>query len=114
MPEREVMFARARAMRKEATDAERVMWRMLRSRQFTGLKFRRQLPIGAYIADFACLNPRVIIECDGGQHVENAYDDERDAWLKAQGFRVFRFWNNHVLRETDGVAHVLLIELGLM
>ncbi len=64
------MLARARAMRKESTDAERLMWRMLRSRQFAGLKFRRQLPIGAYIADFACLNPRVIIECDVGQHVE--------------------------------------------
>ncbi len=108
------MLARARAMRKEPTDAEKVMWRMLRSRQFAGLKFRRQLTIGAHIADFACLNPRVIIECDGGQHVDSVYDDNRDAWLKAQGFRVFRFWNDHVLRETDGVAHVLLTELGLL
>ncbi len=113
MPERPIMLARARAMRKESTDAERLMWRMLRSRQLEGLKFRRQLPIGPYIADFACLNPRVIVECDGGQHVDNAYDAERDAWLKAQGFRVFRFWNDHVLRETDGVAHLLLTELGL-
>ena len=88
------------------------MWRMLRSRQFDGLKFRRQVPIGDYIVDFVCLNPRVIVECDGGQHADSRYDDVRDAWLKAQSFRVLRFWNTDILQEPDGVAEVLLAALG--
>ena len=111
MPDRQVMLSRAREMRREPTEAERVMWRLLRDRQFRGLKFRRQLPIGRYVADFACLDPRVIIECDGGQHAESAYDAERDAWLRSEGFRVIRFWNDAVLRETEGVWDTLLHEL---
>ena len=112
MPNRETLVTRARAMRREPTDAERVMWRVLRGRQLAHLKFRRQLPLGPYIADFACLDPRVIVECDGGQHAESRYDEVRDAWLKAQGFRVLRFWNTDVLREPEGVAEMLLEALG--
>ncbi len=70
-------------MRHDPTDAERRMWSMLRSRQFGGLKFRRQFPLGSYIVDFACLDPRIIVECDGGQHANSGYDEAHDAWLKA-------------------------------
>jgi very-short-patch-repair endonuclease len=112
MADRAEMFQRARAMRREPTEAERVMWRLLRSRQFEGLKFRRQVPIGCYIADFVCLSPRLIIECDGGQHADSAYDAERNAWFEAQGFRVLRFWNDAVVSETDGVVEMLLAALG--
>lgn len=99
-------------MRREPTDAERRMWRMLRSRQFAELKFRRQLPLGNYIVDFACLDPRIILECDGGQHDDSRYDDIRDTWLKTQGFRVLRFWNTDILREPEHVEHMLLLAIG--
>jgi very-short-patch-repair endonuclease len=95
-------------MRREPTDAERVMWRMLRSRQFEDLKFRRQLPLGDYIVDFACLSPRIVIECDGGQHAESGYDAMRDAWLQARGFKVLRFWNGDILQEPEGVLTMIL------
>ena len=94
-------------MRREATDAERALWRMLRGKAFEGAKFRRQVPLGNYIADFACFDPKVIVEADGGQHADSAYDAERDAWLRGQGFVVLRFWNEAVLREPEGVADVL-------
>jgi very-short-patch-repair endonuclease len=112
MADRAEMFQRARTMRHEPTEAERVMWNQLRSRRFEGLKFRRQFPIGRYIADFVCFSPRVVIECDGGQHADNTYDAERDAWFEAQGFRVLRFWNDAVVNETDGVVDTLLATLG--
>ena len=87
------------------------MRRLLRSRQLAGLKFRRQVPIGGYIADFVCLYPRVIVECDGDQHADSVYDEARDAWFRSQGFRVFRFWNKESLEETEGVLETLL-QLG--
>ncbi len=94
----------ARELRKSMTEAERKLWRGLRMRQMHGCKFRRQFSIGAYIVDFVCLEVRLIVEVDGGQHADEAYGDvERDAWLKAQNFRVLRYWNNQVLNELDGV-----------
>ena len=99
-------------MRHDPTDAERALWRILRSRQFAGAKFRRQLPLGPYIGDFVCLDPRLIVECDGGQHADNPYDEARDAWLTAQGFRVLRVWNTDILREPEAVEHALLTALG--
>ena len=86
------------------TDAEQRLWRQLRARQIAGARFRRQAPIGPYIADFACLDARLVIEVDGGQHADGASRDlHRDAWLSRQGFRVLRFWNNDVLQNIDGV-----------
>jgi very-short-patch-repair endonuclease len=108
MADRLTLLTRARAMRHEPTDAEQAMWRMLRSRQFEGFKFRRQLPLGGYIVDFVCLPLRLIIECDGGQHAASDYDAARDAWLRAQGFEVLRFWNNDILPEPDGVLTMIL------
>jgi len=73
----------------------------------SGLKFKRQVPIGPYVADFACMGRKLLIEVDGGQHAENQADAERMKWLEGRGFRVLRFWNNEVLRNTDGVLEVI-------
>ncbi|HGJ65813.1 TPA: endonuclease domain-containing protein [bacterium] len=98
----------ARNLRKNPTDAEKFLWRHIRERQLEGLKFRRQFPIGNYIADFVCLEKHIIIELDGGQHAINKPKDiERDKWLSNQGFRVLRFWNNDVLNNIDGVIETI-------
>jgi very-short-patch-repair endonuclease len=99
-------------MRHEPTPAERVLWRMLRGGQLGGFKFRRQVPLGAYIADFACLYPRTIIECDGGQHADSSYDKARDVWFRAQGFQVIRFWNNEIVDDPEAVAETISRTLG--
>jgi very-short-patch-repair endonuclease len=101
--------ARARQLRRNPTDAERLLWRKLRFWQVDGLKFRRQQPLGPYIVDFVCLEKRLVIEVDGGQHAENAnYDTECDAWLRAQDFVVLRFWNNDVLKNIDSVVEQVI------
>ncbi|MGE0737231.1 MAG: endonuclease domain-containing protein [Alphaproteobacteria bacterium] len=95
---------RARKLRSNLTDAEKRLWNRLRRKQVDGYRFRRQVPLGFYIVDFACLEARLVVEVDGGQHaVDAARDGVRDAWLVANGFRVLRFWNNDVLGNTDGV-----------
>ena len=95
---------KARELRKNLTEAERTLWKYLRLRQFDGNKFRRQQPIGKYIVDFVCFEKKLIVEVDGGQYNEQViYDSERNEWLKKQGFRILRFWNNQVLKEIDGV-----------
>ena len=100
---------RARTLRKNLTDTERCLWSRLRRQQINGHKFRRQFPLGVYIADFVCLEARLIVEVDGGQHAEHASKDAvRDKWLVSQGFRVLRFWNNDVLRETDTVVEEIV------
>jgi very-short-patch-repair endonuclease len=86
------------------TDAERRLWSLLRGRQLNGCKFRRQHPVGRYILDFACIERRLAVEVDGGQHADNNNDRHRTAWLEAQGWQVIRFWNNEVLSNPDGVA----------
>lgn len=104
---------RARELRKNLTDAERKLWAQLRLRQVEGHRFRRQRPVGPYIVDFICLEQRLIIEVDGGQHAERTSKDaKRDAWLRSQGYRVLRFWNNEVLSQTEGVLHVIIEALG--
>ena len=100
---------RARTLRKNLTDTECYLWSRLRRQQINGYKFRRQFPLGIYIADFVCLEARLIVEVDGGQHAEQTSKDAlRDKWLVSQGFRVLRFWNNDVLRETDTVVEVIV------
>ena len=92
---------RARHLRKTMTDAERKLWRLLRGKQIECFRFRRQQPIGKYIVDFACLEKRLVIEVDGGQHAIHANADrERTAWLESEGYQVLRFWNHQVLKET--------------
>ena len=90
------------------TDAEQRLWYHLRARRFLGWKFRRQVPLGNYIADFLCEESRVIIEVDGGQHAERMeLDLQRTEWMRAQGYTVIRFWNNDVLTNIDGVLATL-------
>ena len=98
---------RARTMRLEPTPAEKAMWRVLRRRQIDDMKFRRQAPIGPYITDFACFEPKIIIEVDGGQHADNAADARRDAWFQSQGFRILRFWNGEVLDHPDDLPELV-------
>ena len=93
----------ARTLRHNATDVETIMWKLLRGRRLAGAKFRRQLPIGPFIADFACIQHKLVVELDGGQHAESATDEKRDEYLAANGWRVLRFWNNDVTGNRDGV-----------
>jgi len=99
---------RAKEMRSQATDAEHRLWQILRAHRFAGYKFRRQVPIDFYIADFVCFSARLIIELDGSQHVENMGDERRDASLRAQGFRVLRFWNDDIFENEEGVLTSIL------
>ena len=96
---------RARRLRREGTDAERIVWRILRDRQL-GAKFRRQHPVGPYVVDFFCDEHRLVIEVDGGQHRPEV-DRRRTEYLEANGMRVMRFWNNEVIENLEGVATVI-------
>ena len=100
-----------RVLRRNMTDAERKLWYRLRGDQL-GLKFRRQHPFENYMLDFVCLAAKLIVEVDGGQHLEQAeHDAQRTAALEKAGFRVLRFWNNQVLAEIDSVVEAIKISL---
>ncbi len=101
------MMVRARALRSRMSNAERKMWFALRDRRFARSKFRRQAPIGPFIADFVCFDARLVVEIDGGQHAGSLRDQYRDRWFAANRFRVLRFWNNEVLSNLEGVVTVL-------
>ncbi|WP_374625153.1 endonuclease domain-containing protein [Devosia sp.] len=90
-------------MRAAATEAEATLWGIVRDRRLADFKFRRQVPMGRYIVDLYCPAARLIIELDGSQHAEGDYDTVRDAWLRAQGYRVLRLWNNDLTDNRDGV-----------
>ena len=95
---------RARRLRGEITDAEKILWARLRDRQLCGAKFRRQHPIGPFITDFCCLEHALVVELDGGQHAEQMDSDAaRSHFLESRGYRVLRFWNNDVLSNCAGV-----------
>lgn len=99
-------------LRRRQTDAERKLWSLLRSRRLIGYKFRRQEVIGSHIVDFVCFKERLIIELDGGRHVNRkGYDDERTADLNKRGFRIVRFWDNQVLQDRESVLNAILSEL---
>ena len=101
--------ARAKELRRHATESERVLWSRLRARRAGGFKFRRQHPMGNFIADFACLSERLIIEVDGPGHSKRGGEDAaRDSWFQAQGFRVLRFSDEEVLRATALVLERIL------
>jgi len=97
----------ARYLRKNSTDAERILWRHIRAKQIHGFRFRRQVQIGAYFADFVCLEARLVVEVDGGQHNERETDAIRDRCLADAGFEVLRIWNNEVLGNIDGVLETI-------
>ena len=93
-------IARARELRANATTTERFLWQHLRLRQIDGHKFRRQRPVSPYVVDFVCLEKRLIIEVDGGQHnTQRAQDAKRETWLRQEGYTVLRFWNHEVLTQ---------------
>ena len=107
------MGSRARDLRKQQTDAERLLWSRLRNRQLAGFKFRRQYPIAPYIVDFACLEAELVVEVDGSQHMSHAQSDyARDQFIERMGFRVIRFWDNDVLVRTEEVLEVIFQELS--
>jgi len=93
----------ARRLRREMTDAERRLWQALRAHRFREIGFRRQAPLGPYIADFVCHALKLVIEVDGGQHSGSESDAARDDWMAREGYRVLRFWNNDVLGNLEGV-----------
>ena len=94
----------AKELRREMTEAETKLWYYLRAHRFCGRSFRRPVPLGRYVVDFLCEDSRLVLEVDGGQHMERRqHDSERTEWLCAQGYRVMRFWNNDVLENMPGV-----------
>src|SRR5271166_1375595 len=105
---RSTAIGRARELRSRMTDAERKLWFALRDRRFASFKFRRQAPIGPFIADFICHELRVVIEADGGQHSDSRSDQRRDDWFARNDFLVLRFWNNDVLSNREGVLTAIL------
>ena len=97
----------ARRLRREKTDAEQRLWHHLRNRRLGGFKFRQQETIGPFVADFACVECKLVVEADGGQHGEER-DAARTAYLEDLGWHVPRFWNNEILQLTDAVLEVIL------
>jgi len=106
--DRERLTRYAKTMRHDPVFNERVLWKLLRNRRLGDLKFRRQVPIGRYIADFLCLRHRLIVEADGPTHEDNLYDLERDTWLREQGFRVLRFQNATIEQRPRDVLDAIL------
>jgi very-short-patch-repair endonuclease len=100
---------KAKQLRRNQTDAEKVLWQQLRAKQL-GVKFRRQQSIPPYIVDFMCFEHKLVIELDGGQHAtQQQYDAQRTRFLEQQGYRVVRFWNNDVFENKEGVLqHILM------
>jgi len=102
---------RAKQLRQNQTDAESLIWQKVRNNQL-GHKFRRQVPVGIYIADFLCLELKLVIEIDGGQHAESEKDKIRTEFLNDLGYKVIRFWNNEVLENIEGVLSTLTLTLS--
>ena len=98
-------------MRRNPTGAEAKLWPHLRDHRFSGCKFRRQEPIGDFIADFVCFAPRVPVEVDGSQHIDSQADARRDAWFRSQGFAIVRVWNTDVLNDIESVLDAIAAAL---
>jgi len=102
----EEIYNIARKLRKNSTEQERIMWKLLRNRKFKNLKFKRQVPVGNYVADFLCEEKKLIIEIDGGQHNESENiikDNTRTKYFESEGYNIIRFWNNEVTENLSGV-----------
>jgi very-short-patch-repair endonuclease len=103
---------KARELRKAQTDVEALLWRRLRNRQLGGYKFRRQHPIGRFVVDFVCAEALLIVELDGGQHVDQTrYDNARTRWLMTRGYGVARYWNDDVVLRMEAVLEDILMRL---
>ena len=102
---------KARSLRKNMTEQERMLWQYLRKRSINNFKFRRQYPIGNYIVDFVCIEKRLVIEIDGGQHNQSEnvlYDQSRTQYIEECGYKVIRFWNNEIENNIEGVYEEIL------
>ena len=107
------ILAKAKELRKNSTDVEIILWQQLRNRQLSGYKFRRQVPVDSYIVDFMCKSTKLIVELDGSQHAEQQdYDKKRTQYLETKGFKVFRFWNNEIIKNLSGVLEALTLTLS--
>ncbi len=105
-------LARARQLRRSSTEAEKLLWSRLRDRRLEGFKFRRQVWVGSFVADFLCREAKLVVEVDGAQHAEQAsYDSARSEALANAGFSVIRFWNNEVENDIDAVLEAIRAEL---
>jgi very-short-patch-repair endonuclease len=104
-------LTQAKSLRHNMTEAETKLWHHLRAKRLNGYKFRKQQPIGPYIADFLCAEQKIIIEADGSHHADNAHDQQRDSWLMDRGYRVLRFWNNDILLNIDQVKEAIYAAL---
>ena len=103
---------KARVLRRASTEAEQAFWNQVRDKRLGGHRFRRQVPIGPYIADFVCPSARLVIELDGGQHQQQAAADERRTqWLESEGYRVMRLWNNDVFENMPGVLEAVIAKV---
>ena len=102
----------AKEMRREPTDAEAKMWRLLRDRRLAQFKFRRQVPFQNFILDFVCFEKRLVVEIDGSQHADSERDTARESVLLAEGFRIARYWNNDVLQQPMSVLEDVLAKLA--
>jgi very-short-patch-repair endonuclease len=110
--EKSALVPNARQLRRDQTDAEKHLWQHLRASQIEGIKFKRQVPVAGYIADFLCVQAKLIVELDGGQHAEQvSYDEARTLVLQQHGFTVLRFWNNEVFENLDGVLMRIVEQL---
>ena len=101
-----------RTLRRNMTDAELRLWYCLRNRQLSGYKFRRQHPFRDFVLDFVCMEERLVVEVDGGQHADSASDEIRTKILTEAGFKVIRFWNNDVLTQLEAVKEAIYNALG--
>jgi very-short-patch-repair endonuclease len=110
----QLKWTRARRLRNNGTDAERRLWSFLRHQQLAGHKFRRQYPLAGYTVDFVCVPARLVVELDGGQHLQaTAYDQRRTEALQGEGYRVLRFWNDDVLLRAEDVVEEIFGVLGV-
>ncbi|MBT9460185.1 MAG: endonuclease domain-containing protein [Rugosibacter sp.] len=103
----------AKHLRHHMTESETRLWQHLRAHRLNGEKFRRQQPMGFYVVDFVHFGARLIVEADGGQHNDAPRDESRDAWLRAQGFKVLRFWNNEIMNNLEGVLETIMAAVTL-
>ncbi len=109
------IISNARNLRKNLTEVEKVLWYWLRKKNISGARFRKQAPIGNYIADFACHNPKLIIELDGGGHaLQQNYDKKRDDWLRKEGFYILRFWNNEITENIENVLEIIYNQINIL
>lgn len=107
-------FFNARGLRHDLTPAEIKLWGVLRAHRLGGIQFRRQHPIGGYIVDFCAPTRKLVIELDGGQHLDQQeYDAERTSFLESRGYRVLRFWNNDVMENFDWVVETIMEAVGV-